>query len=854
MTNFIYESACRGVKPKQVELSNKTIREDLISKMMSQRNVLRFIEAPNGYGKSELAAHYADLVFSFDNVFWINCISPCFIRDLDSLDIASEIIQIDPDCNLVVFDNFINLEEERNIKFNNIVDKMIEYGIEVVVIATPFNDSFLQNQLDCLLISSEELLINENDTEQVKKQYCSMYQIPIVLDNQNNGIAKLLENAVNEKLNISILLSLFYLYTFCSGSLENLRLILRKSDMNLLKDFNEKYHYFGIDFENDSFSVPKIPLKMFFSLFIKLFSEFMIYLNIDTRHLFFTSFVDMLEKEKKYNRIIEFSLCASDSQIKLTSLKKFNFNCIQSFFFGHAIELYDSASLRNKNSGLLSAFYSLQMAISGFNDKAIRSSYLVLDSIYSTIDNKLLACMVFMRYGSRNEKAQALKLIRCLYNDFKIDNYLSNNKIDSNDLLKCKIIDCMVKTYFSIFNNRQNPFKEWINSYNDKLNLINIICAEIIFNSWKQIEHQYFFSDEYNKFINIISRNFNNNQDEYDFFSFSLINSYIKFSEANNNFDDIRKWFIDDSIMDKYKFACKKFADEKEYIKNLNNKSYDSNNLYEKTNKLIKLNNAYIENSGEEQINYPVLNINVFGGLKASLGDRDIISTSFGRQNVKLICCILVLEKGNEISKMKLAQWLWPNADEKTWRLNMNSLWSELRKIFSLPDGKCPYLIRNQNSYKLNKSLVTSDLDMFEKICNELTLGRIEAQSWWELIEANENIISGELLPSENNCKYIVNKRHVYCQKIVDSLVAASQRLLDSGQVAQALWFAKNALSRDANREDVYLMLMKIQMQAGQRTPAIETYMACKKFLENNLGLKPSQELLSLYENAVQTN
>ena len=69
MASFLASCACRGARPKNIVLKNKHVREHLISKLMSQRNVLRYINAPNGFGKSTLAAHYADLVFSFKEVF-----------------------------------------------------------------------------------------------------------------------------------------------------------------------------------------------------------------------------------------------------------------------------------------------------------------------------------------------------------------------------------------------------------------------------------------------------------------------------------------------------------------------------------------------------------------------------------------------------------------------------------------------------------------------------------------------------------------------------------------------------------------------------------------------------------------
>ena len=108
------------------------------------------------------------------------------------------------------------------------------------------------------------------------------------------------------------------------------------------------------------------------------------------------------------------------------------------------------------------------------------------------------------------------------------------------------------------------------------------------------------------------------------------------------------------------------------------------------------------------------------------------------------------------------------------------------------------------------------------------------------------------MLPSETDNLFIKQKRNEYRDKVVDALVAASERLIDAGEIQQALWFAHKALSRDDSREDVYTTLMRAQYEAGQRTPAINTYFACKKFLDEELGIGPSKIISNLYTKVVQ--
>ena len=51
----------------------------------------------------------------------------------------------------------------------------------------------------------------------------------------------------------------------------------------------------------------------------------------------------------------------------------------------------------------------------------------------------------------------------------------------------------------------------------------------------------------------------------------------------------------------------------------------------------------------------PKLFIKVFGGLSAYIGGKEIIERNFGRQKIKLMCCVLAIEDGQEIGKEKIA-------------------------------------------------------------------------------------------------------------------------------------------------------------------------------------------------------
>ena len=83
---------------------------------------------------------------------------------------------------------------------------------------------------------------------------------------------------------------------------------------------------------------------------------------------------------------------------------------------------------------------------------------------------------------------------------------------------------------------------------------------------------------------------------------------------------------------------------------------------------------------------------------------------------------------------------------------------------------------------------------------------------------------------------------------MTDALTSAAARLSDSGEPISAMWFAREALSRDTLREDAYETLMRAQIAAGQRSSALNTFFQCKKMLSEELGIDPSIRTQRLYE------
>ncbi|MBO4353181.1 MAG: SARP family transcriptional regulator, partial [Eggerthellaceae bacterium] len=168
MRNYVNRSACQGHRPTALRSRRDFSRQRLVALLIRERGVARFIVAPSGYGKSSLVLEYADVVFSFRHVFWLDASSPCFLRDLDDGSLLQQMKESDPKAGLVVFEDVPLLDPKRAQDFSALIDDLMEGGCEVVVTCTPAADVYESLQHDRIKVRACDLLLDDDELAGVR--------------------------------------------------------------------------------------------------------------------------------------------------------------------------------------------------------------------------------------------------------------------------------------------------------------------------------------------------------------------------------------------------------------------------------------------------------------------------------------------------------------------------------------------------------------------------------------------------------------------------------------------------------------------------------------------------------------
>ena len=158
---YLENAACNGRRPKKIGPQRIYSRPRLVKRLVAERDVARFVVAPSGFGKTSLGLEYAASMFSFRGVHWLDCSSPCFLRDLDAGIIAKTLIARPAQLDLVVFDDVPFLADARSECFSHEIDALLETGCEVLVTTTPAFGAIADAQRDCVIVGARDLLVDD---------------------------------------------------------------------------------------------------------------------------------------------------------------------------------------------------------------------------------------------------------------------------------------------------------------------------------------------------------------------------------------------------------------------------------------------------------------------------------------------------------------------------------------------------------------------------------------------------------------------------------------------------------------------------------------------------------------------
>ncbi len=841
--------------------ANHVKRDDLISMMLQDRNTLRVISAPHGFGKSALAREYAVRMFSGGTVSWVDASAPDFLRALDE-DGQQAFLESGISPDLLVLDNLPWLHEQRARTLSHRIDSMIYSGTEVVVTTVPSCDCLSNLQAERLLVHAEDMLTGERELtlahidEGVEGQASAMRQwrtaneglfgrVPYVawgntLDAQFDCLRALFSERLTVPL-FQVICTMLLLESGDTGMIEAVLPSLRNEDIQIIA---HDYPIFGIDSVAGTFSVGQFALADLRAAIIE-------------------------------NSLGEALLLGKASFVERT-----------------VAVLFGSGHMR-RGVDVLDVFCSDEKCAKWLEERgwdlldrgelSLVSSLLERcpERIYAR--HKSLQALHAWLSGLSGNPREACHISERLLGQFPID----AEEVDRVGLM-ARLAIAMFGENAILYKNCQR-----YSGMSDPQDAVSFLASVVDACSNVEIARAFHFDSgdddiryERNRKtptkqrIKALVTLFTGNSDRFQGHPCFMVALHLLAYVDSPRIHRLLQELGCDAVVDMRRNGVQTFT-QAILVRDLWNTGYfgltgpvtdrrDVKVLDGASHMLTLLaqfcgygaidvpweshasglpgkKKTGIVTVGNEAVEF--MNVRLFGALEVTVGER-YISEGKWRKKARALFAILILNLGRDVPRDELFKQIWPSASRASALDNFYILWSNCVSIV----GESPYLERNGEFCRMDPRYVKSDVGEFEQLSRHLLAADRDSNYLLDTYAKIEALYRGCLLPSENKVSIINIQRERYRALFVDAMVAATDCALRIGDTRIALWFARKAIEEDPSREDVYRALMKAQIAAGQRCPAIKTYLSCREFLQSTLGLDPSVETRGLYDTLITTD
>ncbi len=112
-------------------------------------------------------------------------------------------------------------------------------------------------------------------------------------------------------------------------------------------------------------------------------------------------------------------------------------------------------------------------------------------------------------------------------------------------------------------------------------------------------------------------------------------------------------------------------------------------------------------------------------------------------------------------------------------------------------------------------------------------------------LDVDTSKLSGDLLPDWYD-EWVVYERERFHQLRLRALDALCSRLADAGRLDGALEIGLAAVADDPLRESSHRAVMRVHLADGNIAEALRQYRLCRRLLNEQLGVEPSERMKEL--------
>ena len=250
------------------------------------------------------------------------------------------------------------------------------------------------------------------------------------------------------------------------------------------------------------------------------------------------------------------------------------------------------------------------------------------------------------------------------------------------------------------------------------------------------------------------------------------------------------------------------------------------------------------------------LRIQMLGEFSISAGRQTLRSTDSRSRKVWLLLAYMICCRNRLVTQDELIAQLWGDEEKSTNPGNaLKTMFHRLRTMLCQLEGFSGYdlIIRQSGSYAWNNEIpVSLDTEEFESLCRAAeTAADAESKVEWYLQALDQ--YEGDYLPQYATETWVIPTAAYYHNLYLQALEYTLPALEEAGRFREAAKICRRAVEIEPYNEALYCHLMRELIKTGDQQGAVAVYESVCDMLFTDFGVMPSDELRSLYHEAVHS-
>src|SRR5713226_8153676 len=245
-----------------------------------------------------------------------------------------------------------------------------------------------------------------------------------------------------------------------------------------------------------------------------------------------------------------------------------------------------------------------------------------------------------------------------------------------------------------------------------------------------------------------------------------------------------------------------------------------------------------------------MLRIYLTGEVQVENDGRLLRESQLGGPQGRFVFAYLVTERKQAVAQSDLAEAVWPESLPASWTLALSAIVSRLRARLGsvgLPRARiignafgC-YQFTPPGETWVDVEAALAGVDAAE---GALVAGNPQGAYGPSLIATT--ILRRPFLPGHDG-PWVDDRRATLASSLLRALDCRVDALIANQELVLALTHAREAVRLEPYRESGYRRLMRVLAAQGDRAEAVRAYQQCRDLLDKELGVSPSAETESLY-------